>query len=348
MPASTEPTNRPSHDLELDVQGTLPPELSGRLMGIGPDGFVHSVHMHGGRATYVARRISPCTAVRGVVAFEGSILVLADDATVHELSTEVDTLRRVDLVGHRRVLTACPRYDPEMRELHLVARDSDGAHAHVVVPAGALTRRSRSIVGARSGIRGLALGRDDIVFVADGAVGVAPRAGEARTRWIATGAGAPHPVHAYRAGATVILLALTPLLERWVLHLDSGTVATDVVEPTARHFVRSHGGGIDGVPRYIWTAGDETISRHDVAAARSMHLDLAPQVPGDFVLVPDAARPGPIGGWFVGVVHDTSGGTAALRVIDATDPAGAAVATIRIPRRMPLGLRCEWLPSTMP
>ena len=141
-----------------------------------------------------------------------------EDCSVLQLSIEVGTTRQVDLAGQRRTVAACPRYDAASGELHLVARDSGGAQTHVVVPAGALTRRSRSIVDAHAPIHGLAIGSDHVVFVADGMVGITSRDGEARTTWMPTETAAPSPVYTRQAGGSIILVALTPSLERWILH----------------------------------------------------------------------------------------------------------------------------------
>jgi carotenoid cleavage dioxygenase-like enzyme len=347
MPSPIDPTNPPSTEDDLDVRGALPLALAGRLVGIGRDGFVHSFHFDRGQVSYLARRIGMGAAVTDLVAFEDSILVYGEDSLVRQLILEVGTPRRVDLAGNRRTVAACPKYDPASGELHLVARDWGGAQMHVVVPAGALTRRSRLVVDARARIQGLAIGTDHVVFVADGVAGVTPRDGEVRTTWMPTDVAAPWPVHTYRAGDTIIVVALTPSLERWILHPDGGTIEREVLDPTARHFARSSGDAIYGMPRFVWSTGGETIGRHDLVESRGTHLNLAPHAPRDFVVVPDAARPGTVdAGWFVGFVQHASGSGPDLWVIDTADLAGPAIATIRVPRPIPHGLRCTWMPAT--
>jgi carotenoid cleavage dioxygenase-like enzyme len=101
------------------------------------------------------------------------------------------------------------------------------------------------------------------------------------------------------------------------------------------------------VPRFVWTTGGETIGRHDLVDSRHAHRSLRPHVPGDFVVVPDPARPDDTdAGWLVGFVHDLSGNTTDLRVIDAAAIAELAVATVRIPRPIARELRCTWIPSS--
>ena len=53
-----DPTNPASTERELDVRGAVPVGLSGRLVGLGSDGVVHSFCIHSGRVTYAARTLS--------------------------------------------------------------------------------------------------------------------------------------------------------------------------------------------------------------------------------------------------------------------------------------------------
>lgn len=344
MPSAIDPTNRRSHDTELVVHGELPHGLSGRLTAIGGDGVVHVVRIHAGRATYRTRRIR-AAAVRELVVFEGSVLVLAEDSSVHVLGAGGDTPRRVDLAGLHRDVAVGPILDPTTGELHLVVRDPDGAGAHVVVAAGAQTRRGRPIVDAPSRIEGLALGSDHVVLVADGVVGVASRVGELRPTWISTDLTAVRPISVHLVGDTVVLLALTPALERLTLHPQSRRFERAVIDPAARLFARS-GGDIGGPHHAVWTTGGDTIARHDQADSSTTRLRLEQQGTGDFVLVNLPGHANVTNGWFVGVVHDVSGDAADLVVIDAGDLASGALATIHLGRRVPAGLRLAWLAST--
>ena len=346
MPSPIDPTNLPLTEVDLDIHGALPPGLSGHLATIDRDSFIHSFHLHSGRVSYLGRSIRTGAAVKDLVAFEGAILAYGEDSSVHQLSIDVGAPRRVDLAGHRRTVAACPMYDQASGELHLVARDSSGAQTHVVVPAGALTRRSRAI-DAPPRIQGLAIGSDHVVFVADRVVGVAPRDGDMHTTWMPTDIAAPWPIHTHRAGNTIILLALTPALERWILLPDGGVIEREVLDPTPRHFAHVSDEFAGGAPRWVWTTGDDTIGRYDLIDSCHVHHSLRPHMPGDFVVVPDTARPDDVdSGWFVGFVHDPASATTDLRVIDAIDITETLAATVRIPRQIPHGLRCTWIPAT--
>jgi len=348
MSSPTGPSFPPAEHLDVQVRGSVPVGLSGRLLGIGRDGIVHSLVIGPGRpAWYQTQRLGTEASVRNVLEFGGTILAFGDDAPAHELSAGLDAFRAVDLAGHGRLLVPFPKRDPVTDELHLVARARDGAQSHVVVTAGALTRRDRPILDVSRRITDLALTADRVVFVAPGIVGIAPREGEARTRCFATGAPAPHPVHAHDAGDTVVLFVLTPMLERWTLHVGAGTTRREVLDPTPRRFAHASDGDAGGAPRWVWTTGDETIRGHDLVAARRTHHDLRPWVPGDFVVAADAARPdGVDGGRLIALVHGPSDTATELRVFDAADVTRPAVATVGIPRPVPPGLRCTWIPSS--
>jgi carotenoid cleavage dioxygenase-like enzyme len=205
---------------------------------------------------------------------------------------------------------------------------------------------SRPIVDTPNHINDLALTRDRVVVVAQGFVGIASREGEGRTTWIATGVAAPSPIHAHDVDDTLVLIALTPMLERWTLHPAAGSIEREVLDPTPRRFAHCGDDGVDGAPYLLWSTGNGTIGRHDLAASRHVHHNLRPDVPGDLVFVADATRhSGGDGGWLVGFVHDASRATTELRVIDAADIAASPIATAPIPRPIPRGLRCTWIPS---
>ena len=339
MPRQPRP---PSTDADLDVRGAVPSGLSGRLTGVGGDALVHSLTLHGGRVSYRARPVRAAAAVRELIAVDGSALAVTGEAAVVELNPATGRSRPIDLTGPGGPPVAGPRLDPATGELHLVARSPGGDHVPVIVPAGRLPRRSRPLAGARGDVKGLALSRDDLVVVTDGALGVVRRAGEAPITWIPTGAVAPAPVQTYRDGDALVLLVLTPSLERWVLRPDSPRMEREVLDAAPRRFARVATGGIPGP---LWTTGGHTIGRHDLVGPRSTHRNVSPALAGDFALVPDAARPGAADGWFVGFFHDTTAGTTELRVIDVADPTGPAIAAVTLPRHLAPRTRWAWTPE---
>lgn len=348
MPSPTDPSKSSAPDADLDVCGTVPPGLSGRLVAFDPDGVIHSVLIGDGHASYSGRRLRTETAVHDLVYFGGSTLVFGDDAWAYELGPLGDTLRRVDLAGQHRLLAVLPKQDAATGDLHLIADDTNGSQAYVVVSSGGLTRRSRSILDTPARVNDLVISRDHAIFVADGFVGVVPRNGELRTTWMPTGIEAAHPVHAHDAGDSVIVLALTPRFERWRLHLEAGTIQREVLDPRPRRFAHCGIDGTEGAPLCVWTTGDGTIGSHDLLNSRHLHQSLHPDVPGDFVFVTDATRQHDAdGGWLVGFVHHHQcGGGTDLTVIDAADIAGPPIASAPIPRIVPPELECTWIAST--
>ena len=349
MPSPHVLSNPPPRDTDLAVRGIVPAGLSGRLVGIGRDGVVHSVQVREGRMSYRSRRCRTDAVVHNLVAFEGSILAFGDESPAYELSTEFDTLRRVDLAGHGRALAAYPKHDLATGELHLIAHDTDGVQEHVVVSAGALTRHSRPVLDPPTRIRDLVLTVDQVVFVADGFAGIASRDRGSRTTWIATGVAAPRALHAHDSGDAVVLLVLTPSLERWTLHSGAGNIQREVLDPTPRRFAHFGDEGIDGVPRCLWTVGDGTIGHHDLLRSRHGHHNLRPGVPGDLVFVADATRQSDAdGGCLVGFVHNPMAAATEVRLLDAADIVGPTIAVAPIPHLVPRGLRCTWIPSTQP
>jgi carotenoid cleavage dioxygenase len=365
MAPTTEPPVQPVDDCSvmgattitgLDIVGTVPVRLSGRLIGIGsgPEAEadhsrVHSVHLHGRRViSYRSRLVRTDVVISNTVVFGGSILALGADSFAYELRSDLDTFCRVDLAGQYREVAAYPRSDPVTGELHLVATAGTGAQAHVVVSAGALTRRSCPIDGAPNRVTDLAITRDRVVFVADGSIGVTPRAGETRISWIATGVDAPTLVNAHDVGATVVVLALTPSLERWTLDVASATVEREVLDPTPSRVARTpdHPFGADA--RFVWSIGDASVDKFDLTAGSFVsHTFRADHRPEDLVYVTDPARRSDAdGGWLVGFVHHAARDETDFVVLDAADISRPAFATVRIPLRIPRGLHSTWIPST--
>jgi 8'-apo-carotenoid 13,14-cleaving dioxygenase len=346
----------------LKVRGTLPARLSGRLKAIGPgfqhsgvrslgtgDGVLHSVHFDAGRAvSYRNHWVATDAVARNIIAVGGSILALGDRSLAYELTSDLGTVRRVDLAGQSRGVGAFPRRDPVTGDLHMLAIADTGIQAHVVVSASAFTRTSRPIAGAPNPIKDLAITGDHVVFVADGFIGVTPRGGEANPRWVSTGIDAPYLVHAHDAGDAVIVYVVTPSLERWTLHAPSATVHREVLDPTPQRFARTSDQPVAGSPRFLWAADDRTAVKHDLfTATHDRHLFAPHRTPGDLVFVADTSRTSDAdGGWLVGFVHHTMGDETDVVVLDAADISARAIATVTVPRRVPHVHHSTWIPST--
>lgn len=364
----------------LGVRGVLPARLSGRLLAIGPgshgpafgasEGMVHSVHLHAGRAASyrsrwvitntVAERLGvdpapgprnsgPDIIASNIVAFGGSILALGESSLAYELSPDLDTLRRVDLAGQARSLTSIPQRDPVTGDLHILAVTATGAQAHVVVASNALTRTSRTIARTPDRIKDLAITRDHVLFLADRFVGVTTRDCGADVTWITTGVDSPYPVHAHDTADAIVVHTLTPSLERWTVHIRSGTIDREVLDPAPLRSARTTDQTAGTMPRFLWTTGDSTADKHDLFTGSHLRHTFWPGQPSEFVIVADATRPGEAdAGWLVGFTHHatSAGARTVLVVLDAADITRPSLATIRLPRPVPRGLHSTWIPST--
>ena len=365
----------------LHPHGTFPAGLSGQLIAIGPsvdadssgidtpdadNGMVHSVLLHAGRfisyrsrwvvTTSVAQRLGvapppgprntgPDIVASNIVAFGGSILALGEGSLAHELTPELDTLRRVDLAGQSRALAAFPKRDPITGGLHLLTVAPTETQAHVVVSSGALTRTTRTLDDAPTRITDLAITRDRVVLAADGFIGVMPRAADSHTTWITTDLDSTLLIHAHDVGDSVVVYAVTPWLERWTLRASSATMHREVLDRTPRRFARTSDQPVDEVPRFLWTAGNGTADKHDLETMNHVRRIFRPGHPGDLVFVRDVARLDDAdGGWLVGFVHNQAPDETDLVVLDAADL--ALIDSVRIHRHIPCGVHSTWVPST--
>jgi carotenoid cleavage dioxygenase-like enzyme len=216
--------------VSLSVRGTLPTGLRGRLVAVGPNTAL-SLDFRGGQTVSCRHRpIGADLVVVTVVRFGDSILLCGDCSPAHELSADLAVLRRVDLAGQSREVAANPKPDPVNGDLHLIATAESGAQSHVVVSAHALTRTDRPISASPSRILDLALTLEHVVFAGDGIVGIAARTGDLGVRWFATGVASPRLVVAHEVDGDVVVDALTPESERWVLHPGATIADRRVIE----------------------------------------------------------------------------------------------------------------------
>lgn len=332
----------------LDVRGSFPTAMSGRLLG-AHGGVVHSVHLGAGHdCSFRNRRVATHAnnATSDIVVFGGSILAFSRGCLAEELSPNLDTSRPVDLAGRSQHLCACPKHDPITGDLHLLAV-ADGAHAHVVVSSGALTRRSRTIPDPPNDVADLATTRDHVLFATDGFVGITGRDGESRITWIATGVDAPVLVHAHDVADAVVIHTLTPSLERWTLNISASTVERTVLDPTPRRIARTGHLLLNEAPRFLCTIGDRSAATHDLATGSLVDHSFGLRQPGDLAFVADPSRRHAFnGGWLLGFLHEASTEGTDLVVLDAADLSRPPVAAVRIPRHIPREIRTTWMPET--
>ena len=173
-----------------------------------------------------------------------------------------------------------------------------------------------------------------------------------------------HVANAYDSGDSIVLQAVRyPELWRdcggfdaegvlwtWTIDLKNGTATERQLDDRAVEFPR-----IDdrraGLPaRYSVAVGDGRLVRYDLdsgdAVEHSFGSSDAPGGPGEAVFVPSPSGPAEeTNGWYLCYVYDPARNSSDLVILDAADIAGAPVARIRLPRRVPYGFHGNWIPA---
>ncbi|MEV7376227.1 carotenoid oxygenase family protein [Streptomyces sp. NPDC090301] len=185
----------------LTVEGSLPPELSGRLIrnshnpkpGVTPthwfkgSGMVHGIRLQDGRAEWYRNRwvrtpalegapymtekgpdLTASTAGTHVIEHGGRLLALSEANLPYELTRDLDTVGAYDFGGRlRSAMTAHPKTDPVTGELHFFGSSPFPPYLmyYVADPKGTITR-SVEVPGATASLKhDFALTRHHVVFV---------------------------------------------------------------------------------------------------------------------------------------------------------------------------------------
>jgi carotenoid cleavage dioxygenase len=197
------PVSEERTDTGLPVDGTVPAELRGRYLRIGPnprvmpdgpyhwflgDGMVHGVELGGGSARWYRNRWVRTdelavalgeTPVSGptppmydasnthVIGHAGRILALTEGSVPYELSPTLDTLRRTDFGGPLPTgFTAHPKIDPVSGELHGFAYwfDTPFLVYYVIDANGVLVRREEITIPRAVMMHDFAITREHVLF----------------------------------------------------------------------------------------------------------------------------------------------------------------------------------------
>ena len=146
-------------------------------------------------------------------------------------------------------------------------------------------------------------------------------------------------------------------LERWTIDPVTRHVNRKTIDATPQEFPRPDERFFGQPYRYAWSMGlaseaGEDFIGHAPIFAFDLHTgqrtarDFGPgKVPGEFVFVPRSAQAPEGDGWLMGYVIDAASGTTDLVILDAQDIAGAPVAVVHIPCRIPPGFHGNWLPD---
>jgi carotenoid cleavage dioxygenase-like enzyme len=171
-----EPVAAETEARNLEVTGSLPPQLSGRYMRIGPNprpgtdpghlwagaGMLHGVRIHDGQAEWYRNRwvrtkeapadydlfadrdLAITAANTHVIPHGGRILALQETALPYEVDRDLNTVGPYDFGGQlKTAMTAHPKIDPVTGELHFFAGYSFTAPYltyHLASAQGALVR----------------------------------------------------------------------------------------------------------------------------------------------------------------------------------------------------------------
>ncbi|HET6257356.1 MAG TPA: carotenoid oxygenase family protein [Pseudonocardia sp.] len=146
-------------------------------------------------------------------------------------------------------------------------------------------------------------------------------------------------------------------LHRFTLDPVSGAVTETPLDERGIEFPTVDDDRAGRAGRYLYAVGDAGLASGDNAIIRfdaqhgttSAH-ELGPDhVAGEAVFVP-AAAPGRAEdeGWLLSIVTRRDGSASELLVLDATDVAGAPVATVTLPRGVPSGFHGSWIPDAAP
>ena len=146
-------------------------------------------------------------------------------------------------------------------------------------------------------------------------------------------------------------------LERWTIDPASGKVDRRIVDaaPQELPVVDPRRTGLPyryayalGLPEQMadTLVGEAPLIKHDLERGERTEHRFGPgRIAGEFVFVPRAADADEDDGWLMGFVIEADGRSTALEIIDARDVAGAPVAVVRLPHRIPPGIHGAWLPA---
>ena len=134
-------------------------------------------------------------------------------------------------------------------------------------------------------------------------------------------------------------------LWRWTIDLASGVVTEDRLDDRPGEFPRIDDrlAGSDARFGHVTQTGKQSfLRRYDLHRGTATEHVFAPRhIPGEAVFVP--AEHGE--GWLLTYVYDAADDRSDLIVLDAGNVAGAPVATVHLPQRVPAGFHGNWLPD---
>jgi carotenoid cleavage dioxygenase-like enzyme len=143
-----------------------------------------------------------------------------------------------------------------------------------------------------------------------------------------------------------------PVLARWTLDRTTGRLSEQILDDRGSEFPRLNGAH-RGLPyRYGYTAyWGENLAfgpamKHDVTTAQTwLHDYGVGRVTLEPTFIHRKGDPNEDGGWIMSFVYDAGRDASDVVILDAQDFAGKALATIRLPVRVPFGFHGGWAPE---
>ncbi len=144
--------------------------------------------------------------------------------------------------------------------------------------------------------------------------------------------------------------------ERWIVDPVTCAVNRQVIDSNPQEYPRPDD-RLWGQPyRYAYAislpvstanfSGGTKLYKHDLLTGVRESHDFGPgRFPGEFVFVPASAEAAEDEGWLIGLVVDINHQTTDLAILDARTVAGAPVATVHLPHRIPPGFHGNWVPA---
>lgn len=134
------------------------------------------------------------------------------------------------------------------------------------------------------------------------------------------------------------------VLWSWRLNLATGRVEERQLDDRSVEFPRIDD-RLAGLPaRYTVSVANDSLIRYDLETGASQRHSFGTGGPGEAVFVPTSD--GPVdesNGYYLGYVYDPERDGSDLVILDASDFAGAPVARIMLPRRVPYGFHGNWI-----
>jgi carotenoid cleavage dioxygenase len=147
-----------------------------------------------------------------------------------------------------------------------------------------------------------------------------------------------------------------PMLHRWVIDLDAGTVADEQLDDRPADFPRVSPAHETKAVRYGYLAGSEqehefdggfdVIAKYDLESGTNEVHRFGPGLQGgEPVFAPNPDGTAEDDGWLLDLVVDKATRRTQLWLLDAADVTAAPLAKVTMPRRVPPGFHGSWMPG---